>query len=101
MLRIQKAMLGECALSEQEARELKALEQEIAQEVEQAFATVAPPEDDDSPGSSAHWKNVPDAFRGKHWKELSPEVLREHDYDLKYFSPGAFHFFLPAYLIAA
>ncbi len=100
LLKLRKAMLGESVLSEQEAREVKALEQEIAQEVEQAFATVTLPGDDGSPDSSARWKEVPEEFRDKHWKALSLEVLSRY-YKVRLFSPEAFCFFLPAYLIAA
>ncbi len=95
--KLRKAMLGESALSEQEAREVKALEQEIAREVEEAFAAVPPPAAD----SAAQWEDVPKEFRGKHWRDLSLKLLSKHPRSPGLFSPEAFHFFLPAYLIAA
>lgn len=38
-------------------------------------------------------------FRGKHWKELSPEFIHEHRSALNIFTRRAYHFYLPAYMI--
>lgn len=96
---LRKVLLGESPLSEQEAREVKDLEQEIAREVEEAFATVTLPVDDGSPASKVRWRDVPEEFRDKPWKALSREVLKHHR--IRYYSPEAFRFFVPAYLLAA
>ncbi len=39
------------------------------------------------------------AFLNKDWKEITPKILQENYDKLPLFSPEAFHYFLPAYLI--
>jgi hypothetical protein len=50
-----------------------------------------------------HWVDggVSIAFAGKHWQELSVEFLTTHLDALYDFTPEAFCFYLPAYLLAA
>jgi hypothetical protein len=54
----------------------------------------------DSPG---HWESseVVDTFRGRHWKDIPLDALFTHRLSLSLFSPKAFLFYLPAYLVAA
>lgn len=100
---IQRAMGWESKISEQEAREAADLEQEIAREVEEAFATVPYPGDDKITNSPPEWEKALGVavFHGKHWRNISLDVLSNHRHSLKFFSSEAFHFFLPSYLIAS
>jgi hypothetical protein len=41
-----------------------------------------------------------EAFKGKHWTEASFPLLLRYRLDLALFTPQAFHFYLPAFLIA-
>jgi hypothetical protein len=40
-------------------------------------------------------------FCGKHWRELSIDTINYHRDDLPFFTPEAFCFYLPAFLIAS
>ena len=76
---------------------------EIAREVEVAFRDVPYPGDEDLIGSPNHWESpeVLDSFQGRHWRGVPLTVLFTHRLSLSLFSPKAFLFYLPAYLIAA
>jgi len=79
------------------------LRRDIAREVEKGFATVAYPGDDNL---FRYPDDYPSAFlratfKGKHWRDITPEMLIEHQHQLSYFSPEAFRFFLPCFLICA
>lgn len=41
------------------------------------------------------------AFRGKHWSELTPELVQGRPEAIAFLSPEAFRFFLPGYLLIA
>lgn len=76
---------------------------DIALDVEIAFNNVPYPGDDNLIAFTGHWESpdVLEAFRGKHWRDISLDVLFTHRLSLSLFSPKAFLFNLPAYLIAA
>lgn len=40
-----------------------------------------------------------ETFSGKEWRTITPEILEENYDKLPFFSPEAYHCFLPAYLI--
>ncbi len=85
---------------------------------------IAPSADDVKTAIEHAWRDVPypgdkhvwgdedyrpekdaigDDMRGKHWRDLSPEVLRLHSWkcSLFFMEIVTYHFFLPAFLIAA
>ena len=80
-----------------------AMAQEVAAEVEEAFATVPYPGDGRLVASATHWESADlvTAFRARSWKEVPLDVLFTHRLSLPLFSPEAFRFYLPAYLIGA
>ncbi|HYO71913.1 MAG TPA: DUF6714 family protein [Archangium sp.] len=70
-------------------------------QIESAFAEVIYPGDDriaysnvDRDGAS-----LAAAFRGKHWKELTPHELHHHE--MTFLSREGLQFYLPAYLLAS
>jgi hypothetical protein len=75
----------------------------VPRQIEVAFATVPYPGDDRLVENPADWEaqEIAVAFRGRHWTALPPEVLRCHDSSLTYFTPEAYRFYLPAYLLAS
>lgn len=79
------------------------LRRDIAHEVEEAFADVPYPGDDKLLRYSFSVDNdtVLESFRGKHWKEISPEELQLNEAHLSLFSPEAFCFFLPSFMVGA
>lgn len=90
-------------MTEQDDDDEDQVAREIASEVEEAFATVPYPGDDRIVGSSTHWESpdVLEAFRGKHWREVSLDVLFTYRMSLGQLTPEAFHFYLPACLLAS
>jgi len=86
-------------LSTRNPARLQALKQEIAT----AFADVPYPGDDGIVDGNNPYDleaaALTAAFKGKHWKQLTPQELRYHG--LAFLSPKALHFYLPAYLIGS
>lgn len=39
------------------------------------------------------------AFSGENWRTIDPQVIRQNYDQLPFFSPEAFHYFIPAYLM--
>jgi hypothetical protein len=70
--------------------------------LETAFAEVPQPEDDQVVGSYGEEPLEEVApFIGKKWNDLDPNVVAEHpDALLYWFTPAAFHYYLPAFLKA-
>jgi hypothetical protein len=70
--------------------------------IEQAFAEGSPPAaqnlcatpDDESLEET-------EVFSGKQWRELDSDFLHRYRDALFWFTPEAFHYYLPAYLVAA
>jgi hypothetical protein len=80
-----------------------ALERDIAREIEEAFADVPYPGDDklvDNPDLYGR-DMIIEAFRGKHWKEITIDVLYWHRDSIGLFSPEGFRFYLPCFMIGA
>lgn len=77
----------------------------LRREIEGAFADAKYPGDDklvyDDSGGHLECNEVATAFKGKQWKEVPLDVLRYHSAGLFFFTPEAYRFYLPAYLIAA
>lgn len=78
------------------------LARDIAREVEDAFATVTYPGDDNLVSNPNYYEcsEVIDAFRGKHWRDISLGALFDHRDKAGLFSPEGFRFYLPCYLVA-
>jgi hypothetical protein len=76
---------------------------ELAQEIEHAFATSQYPGDDRLVENPSYWEapDVVASFKGKNWQEIPVEVLFTHRLSLPLFTPEAFRYYLPAYLIAS
>jgi hypothetical protein len=73
----------------------------LVQEVRAAFSDVPYPGDDRITGSCYPWdEGVSDYFRGKGQDGHRVEVLREHVAALSFFLPEAYHYYLPAFVIA-
>lgn len=77
--------------------------QELAQQVEIAFAGVPFPGDDNIVSHPNTWiaSHLPRLFAGKHWKEIPLEVIIQEKLSLPLFTPEGFRFYLPAFLCAA
>ena len=75
----------------------------LVAQIESAFAATPYPGDDricdPSPGDEEVAEYALE-FRGARWDRLHPEFLAYHDAAISFFTPEAFRYFLPAYLIA-
>lgn len=45
--------------------------------------------------------SISEIFRGKHWRDFTPQLAQSHPDAIAFFSPEAFRFFLPGYLLVA
>jgi hypothetical protein len=55
----------------------------------------------DQSANDPECQEIAAAFRGKHWKDVSVEMVREHADALPLLTPAAFRYFLPAYMVAS
>jgi len=70
--------------------------------IETAFADVPYPGDDNIADHQdcLECDEVRAFFRGKSWRDLKFPELRDYSQSLPLFTPQAFHYFLPGYLLA-
>lgn len=75
---------------------------EVIELIEDAWREVPYPGDDQifTPNSYDD-EDIGDYFRGTTWRGHSPLALRCHSSAFTFFTPQAFHYWLPAFLIAA
>lgn len=76
----------------------------LKQTIETAFAEVPYPGDDNitrCPYHCAECRRIADFFKGKTWPHLTLEGLRAHHVALSLFTPEAFHYFLPAFMLVS
>jgi hypothetical protein len=73
----------------------------LRQRIEAAFADAPQPAANRIGDNPEDWESaeLALAFQGRHWKDLSPEELRYHS--SSFLSPEGFHYYVPAYLLAA
>lgn len=77
------------------------LRRDMAREVEEAFADVPYPGDDKLFPTPDIYPAVymVETFRGKHWRDVTPAMVRNHEFELNALSPEAFRFYLPCFMI--
>jgi hypothetical protein len=71
----------------------------VERKIAEGFGDLPPPAADalhTQVGGEAEQDCAP--FQGKRWRELTPDVLDLHHYALFWFTPQAFHYYLPAFL---
>jgi len=75
---------------------------EVIRSIEAAWHGVSYPGDDKifTPDSYDD-EDITNYFRGTTWRGHSPAKLRAHSSAFTFFTPEAFHYWLPAFLIAA
>jgi hypothetical protein len=77
----------------------------LAARIKEVFAARDYPGDDnlvyDNSGYDLELVEIAEAFRGKHWRELSPEMLRYHHSALSFFASAAFRYYLLAFMLGA
>ena len=71
----------------------------LVQEIEKAFIGVHYPGNERLViDECSDCREIAEAFSGKHWKDVSPEIIDEHYDAFAFFSDAAFQFFLPAFM---
>ena len=76
----------------------------LKQTIEDAFASVAYPGDDNitrCPYNCSECRRVALFFKGKSSFGYTVEEMRKHHVALSLFTPEAFHFFLPAFMLVS
>ena len=76
----------------------------LNQTIKAAFASVPYPGDNNITRCPYHCKpcqEIADYFKGKGWEGHSVEDLRDNHTALSLFTPEAFHYFLPAFMLAS
>src|ERR1700730_10480138 len=83
---------------------------DVANAIETAFAEVPYPGDERVKGGDYDLTEdfgtggyIGRGFRGKHWREISIDVLRLNSWQtsLTFMTPDVFHFYLPAFLLGS
>ena len=72
----------------------------LVERIEAAFENVPPPRTERIVTPTYDDEGVTAFFDGKRWKDLSIDDLRTHHVALSFFSPEAFHYYLPAFMLA-
>ena len=76
--------------------------QQLKQLLSESFKNSGYPENDiverGSSATDAVRHTLFDAFKGKHWQEISHDVIDKNFENLPLFSDVGFHYYLPAYL---
>jgi len=76
------------------------LRQTVAQNIMVAFSDTPYPGDNNIGGDDPFdGVIVAEAFRGKHWRDITLELLLSHHDKLPFLSKHGYHFYLPAYLL--
>ena len=76
----------------------------LKEKIEEAFAGVPQPDDayiTRCPYNCAECARVAAFFKGKAWKELTVAELKAHHVALTLFTPEAFHYYLPAFMLTS
>ncbi|NJL88244.1 MAG: hypothetical protein HC886_23475 [Leptolyngbyaceae cyanobacterium SM1_1_3] len=75
----------------------------VVQKTQTAFATSQYPGDDDLVEDKSYWEaiNLSEQFRGKDWKKIDLKVLKKNRFSLSLFTPEAFHYYLPTFILAS
>jgi hypothetical protein len=83
----------------------KSTVEDLAKEIESAFQDVTYPGDDNLvyDNSGRYWdvREAAQAFKSQHWKTIPLKVIVSNRDHLPFLTPAAFHFFLPAFLLAS
>src|SRR5690242_3388954 len=72
--------------------------------IEKAFAAVAYPGDNNitrCPYNCAECRRIGEYFKGRDWTGHKIEDLRKNNVALSLFTPEAFHYFLPLFMLAS
>jgi hypothetical protein len=85
------------------SREYREGQEEILEKVSEVFADAVYPGDDNIVTVPDHWEygEMGDDFRGKHWREVSTSLAVKWRMSTFIFTPEAFCFYFPAFILAA
>ncbi len=81
--------------------ETEAARETAAQAIHTAFAEVPYPGDDQVTAYARYGRSIADALRGKHWSEVTLDVLAQHRWEIFLLSPDTFRFYAPVFMLAA
>ncbi len=73
------------------------LTQQVTRQIEEAFADTPYPGDENM--STSATEGLDEDFHSKHWRDVPLKSLFTHRGDLMFFTPAAFRFYLPAFML--
>jgi hypothetical protein len=73
----------------------------LKEKIKAAFAARPYPGDDQLVDEPKDWEIAltEEVFRGLHWSDVAPEVIECHNSALSFFTPAAWRFYLPAFML--
>jgi hypothetical protein len=71
----------------------------LKQNIIEAFYDVPYPKSSIAPHECEECREIRETFAGKNWKNIESKILEENYGIIPLFSPEAFHYFLPAYMV--
>lgn len=77
------------------------LRTQTGQLIESTFASTPYPGDDKVAAYARYGRSIADDLRGKHWSEVSLEVLRQHRWEIFLLTPVTFRYYAPVFMMAA
>ncbi|BAT56962.1 hypothetical protein NOS3756_59740 (plasmid) [Nostoc sp. NIES-3756] len=75
----------------------------IIQKTQTAFADNQYPGDENLVEDPGYWEaiNLSEQFKGKDWRAVPLEMLNRYRFNLSLFTPDAFHYYSPAFILAS
>jgi hypothetical protein len=74
----------------------------IRQRIEAAFADAQPPDERNiTVCNCVECNEIAATFQGKHWNEIPLDLLRYNSEAMCFFTPEAYRYYLPAYMMAS
>jgi Family of unknown function (DUF6714) len=72
----------------------------VVQLIEDTFTQTPYPGDDKVAAYARYGRSIADAFRGKHWSEITLDVLRQHRWEIFLLMPETFRYYVPSFMLA-
>lgn len=90
-------------MSASSANNMNSRLERLKQQIEQAFADVPYPGDENIGADPYDWEcaELNQHLRGRHWRDIPRDILQYHQHDLPFFSTAGLHYYLPTYMLAA
>jgi hypothetical protein len=72
----------------------------VVQLIENTFAQTPYPGDDRVAAYARYGRTIADTFRGKHWSEITLDMLVQHKWEIFLLTPETFRYYAPSFMLA-